>query len=109
MTGEKNFNSLISIIKNNETCEQNVRDNLIKLLDNWNQEKGFRIQKTNKDNIRLLLEQFLLKDRKISRQVILTFCVQFCLMLRYFLGLRSFNRLLAFRGERLVSFHRYIW
>ena len=64
------FRDLCEAIKQNQTSDESIKTNLLQLVDNWNEEKGFKLQKPNKENIRLLLELFLLKDKKTSRQVV---------------------------------------
>ena len=64
------FKDLCEAIKLNQTSDESIKTNLLQLVDNWNEEKGFKLQKPNKENIRLLLELFLLKDKKTSRQVV---------------------------------------
>lgn len=65
------FKDLCEAIHQNETSDENIKTQLLQLLQNWNEEKGFKLQKLNKENIRLLLELFLLKDKKTSRQVMM--------------------------------------
>ena len=50
-----------------EGCDENVKTKLVELLD---QKQGFKLQKYNRENLRILLELFLLNNSSVSKQVI---------------------------------------
>ena len=68
VSGDK-IKELKEAIKNYEAegCDENVKTKLVELLD---QKQGFKLQKYNRENLRILLELFLLNDISVSKQVI---------------------------------------
>ena len=68
VSGEK-IKELKEAIKNYEAegCDENVKTKLVELLD---QKQGFKLQKYNRENLRILLELFLLNNSSVSKQVI---------------------------------------
>ena len=68
VSGEK-IKELKEAIQNYEAegCDENVKTKLVELLD---QKQGFKLQKYNRENLRILLELFLLNDISVSKQVI---------------------------------------
>ena len=63
------FKELSEAIRQNETCDVNVKNKLLELLSNWNQTKGFKLEKANKEFIDVLLRLFLLQDSSVSSQI----------------------------------------
>ena len=68
VSGDK-IKELKEAIKNYEAegCDENVKTKLVELLD---QKQGFKLQKYNRENLRILLELFLLNNSSVSKQVI---------------------------------------
>ena len=63
------FKELSEAIRQNETCDVHVKDKLLELLTNWNQTRGFKLEKANKEFIDVLLRLFLLQDTSVSTQI----------------------------------------
>ena len=63
-----NLRELIEAIRNHqaEGCEENVKTKLVELVK---QKQGFKLQKYNRESLRILLELFLLNDISVSKQV----------------------------------------
>ena len=66
--GSEKFKDLCEAIKNLEYDEP-VKAELLEQLTKWPSTHGFRLQKTNKETVRLLLEAFLVDDNTVSKQV----------------------------------------
>ena len=49
-----------------ESCEESVKTKLVELVE---QKQGFKLQKYNRENLRILLELFLINDISVSKQV----------------------------------------
>ena len=65
----KKLTELCDAVKNHEESDEAVKNQLLGQLTAWDQTAGFRLQKSNKESIGLLLELFLLKDKSVSKQV----------------------------------------
>ena len=39
------FKDLFEALKQNETSDENIKTQLLQLLQNWNEEKGFKLQR----------------------------------------------------------------
>lgn len=66
--GSERFKDLCEAIKNLEFDEP-VKAELLEQLTKWPSTHGFRLQKTNKEIVRLLLEAFVIDDNTVSKQV----------------------------------------
>ena len=65
----KKLTELCDAVKNHEESDEAVKKQLLGQLTGWDQTAGFKLQKSNKESIGLLLELFLLKDKSVSKQV----------------------------------------
>ena len=66
--GSERFKDLCEAITNLEFDEP-VKAELLEQLTKWSSTHGFRLQKTNKEIVRLLLEAFVIDDNTVSKQV----------------------------------------
>ena len=66
--GSERFKDLSEAIQNLEFDEP-VKAELLEQLTKWPSTHGFRLQKTNKEIVRLLLEAFVIDDNTVSKQV----------------------------------------
>ena len=66
--GSGNLKDLCEAINKLEYDEV-VKHDLMEQLTKWPQTKGFRLQKQNKEILRLLLEAFLSNDISVTKQV----------------------------------------
>ena len=72
----KKLTELCDAVKNHEESDEAVKNQLLGQLTQWDQTAGFKLQKSNKESIGLLLELFLLKDKSVSKQVFWSFLIQ---------------------------------
>ena len=66
--GSEKFKTLCEEIRNLEHDEA-VKAELLEQLTQWPNTHGFRLQKTNKEILRLLFEAFVIDDNLVSKQV----------------------------------------